>query len=216
MVRMAFSGSTALYDTFRYLISECDVEWERVTAFQVDEFIGLARNSSRLYQAYLDEYLFSKVRLGRVFRINAHAPNVPDECRRYGDLVSAAPIDILFLEVGENGHLASNDPATADFGDPEFVKVSKLDGISRRQQVNDGRFEKLRAVPRFAYTLTIPALFAASHILACAPGIRKAEAVRCTLIDPVSEACPSTVLTRHEDATLFLDNDSASLVDFVD
>jgi glucosamine-6-phosphate deaminase len=133
-------------------------------------------------------------------------------CLAYEDRLLAEPPDIVCAGIGENGHLAFNDPPVADFLDPVLVKVVRLDGPCRAQQVNDGCFERLADVPTHGYTLTIPALMRAPVVSVIVPGPRKANAVLTTLQGPITEACPATALRRHPGAKLYLDADSARLV----
>lgn len=134
------------------------------------------------------------------------------ECERYARLLNKHPLDIASIGIGENGHMAFNDPAVADFNDPLTVKIVDLDPASRQQQVNDGCFQELKRVPKRAMTLTIPAIFAARFIYCIVPAPSKAEAVRKTLSGPISTACPASILRSHKHAILFLDPHSASRV----
>jgi glucosamine-6-phosphate deaminase len=134
------------------------------------------------------------------------------ECERYTQLLSAEPIDLCLLGIGENGHLAFNDPPVADFSDRHVLKLVKLDEASRRQQVGEGHFPSLDAVPQFAYTLTLPALCAARRMICIVPERRKAEAVRDALRGPLTTACPASLLRQQPHCVLFLDSDSASLL----
>ncbi len=133
-------------------------------------------------------------------------------CLAYEDLLLAEPTDIVCAGIGENGHLAFNDPPVADFLDPVQVKVVRLDQPCRAQQFHDGCFDRVEDVPTHAYTLTIPALLAAPHVSVVVPGPRKANAVLTTLRGPINEACPATVLRRHPGTTLYLDREAARLV----
>ena len=130
------------------------------------------------------------------------------ECDRYGGLLAAQPIDLCCLGIGENGHVAFNDPPVADFEDDRLMKLVKLDEACRRQQVGEGAFPSLGAVPEYAYTLTVPALCGARRMICVVPERRKAVAVRDTLTGPISTACPASVLRRQNHAVLFLDRDS--------
>ena len=134
------------------------------------------------------------------------------ECERYAGLLKSHPLDIACNGIGENGHLAFNDPPFADFEDPLIVRIVELDLVSRQQQVHDGCFKSLQEVPQKAITLTIPAILSAKFIYCMAPAHSKAEAVKRTLQDSVSTDCPATILRKHENAILFLDQDSAKLV----
>jgi len=215
-IRMVFAAAPSQDETLARLTASGNIEWDRITAFQMDEYIGLPKEAPQLFQKYLDLHLFSKVPFGKVHLIGYETNNVLEECKRYAGLISSAPIDIICMGIGENGHIAFNDPGVADFEDREVVKIAKLDGVCRRQQVNDGCFHDVRSVPKYAYTLTVPTLFSARHLFVSVPGIRKSEAVRRTLTDVISVKCPSTILRRHQDATLFVDQESNSLMDSED
>jgi glucosamine-6-phosphate deaminase len=147
-----------------------------------------------------------------VHLINGQAADPQQECERYGALLSQRPIDLVCLGIGENGHLAFNDPPVADFSDPALVKVVELDEMCRLQQVHDGAFRSVEEVPRSALTLTIPALMSAGCLSAAVPGPAKAEAVRNALEGPLETRCPASILRTHPNAALFLDTASASLL----
>ncbi len=188
------------------------IAWDRTTAFHLDEYIGLPEDASQNFGHFLRVKLFEKVHPGHVHYLNGMAEDPEAECKRYAALLREHPLDIACIGIGENGHLAFNDPPVADFRDPRLVKVVDLDPVSRRQQVNDGCFDDLEKVPRKAMTVTIPAIFSSKSIFCMVPGPTKADAVRKTLEDPSSPACPATILRKHRDATLFLDNDSAKWI----
>ena len=183
------------------------IDWRRVNAFHMDEYIGLINGEG--FGNFLRERLFSRIALGNVYYLNGSAADLSEECRRYSDLLEAHPTDIVALGIGENTHLAFNDPHVARFDDPVLVKIVDLDEDCRRQQVNDGCFATIGEVPTHALTLTVPALMAAAYVVAIVPGIRKSEAVRHTLNSEISEGHPSTILRRHPNAVLFLDRESA-------
>ncbi len=197
------------------LVADKAIDWARVVAFHMDEYLGIGPDHPSSFRRYLQEHLFRLVGLE-----NARLRLLPGEetdrplqtCLTYEDRLLAEPPDIVCAGIGENGHLAFNDPPVADFLDPVLVKVVRLDGPCRNQQVNDGCFERLADVPTHAYTLTIPALLRAQIVSVVVPGPRKANAVLTTLQGPISEACPSTALRRHAGAKLYLDADSARLV----
>ena len=167
------------------------------------------------FRRYLQEHLFRLVGLGpdRLRLIPGEQADRPlRTCLDYEDLLHAEPTDIVCAGIGENGHLAFNDPPVADFLDPVLVKVVRLDAACRSQQLNDGCFERIEDVPTHAYTLTIPALLRAPVVSVIVPGPRKANAVLNTLRGPIGEACPATALRRHPGARLYLDRDAARLV----
>jgi glucosamine-6-phosphate deaminase len=186
------------------------VDWSRVTVFHMDEYAGLAAGHPASFRRYLHTHFLSQIRVACFHGIAGEAADVAAECRRYAALLNEAPRDLVCLGIGENGHLAFNDPPVADFADPERVKVVELDEACRRQQVNDGCFGSFDEVPRRALTLTIPTLLGARRLVATVPGVRKAAAVRAALRGPVSTGCPASALRTHAAATLHLDPPAAS------
>jgi len=191
------------------------VDWFRLVGFHMDEYLGLAASHPASFRRYLREHLFDRVGLAgdRLRLIPGEDVKRPlATCLLYETILNASPADIVCAGIGENGHLAFNDPPVADFRDPVKVKIVRLDDACRAQQVNDGCFASIDEVPAHAFTLTIPALLAAPVVSLCVPGPRKAEAVRATLRDPIGEACPATALRRHPGAVLHLDRDSAARV----
>ena len=187
------------------------IDWSKVTAFHMDEYVGFSGSVEESFRHYLRTHLLGQLPTPpRFHEIRGEAPVLAEECARYTAVLAEAPIDLVCLGIGENGHLAFNDPPVAAFDDPQWVKVVALDESCRQQQVNDGCFPTLDAVPQRALTLTIPALVSARHISACVPSARKAAAVRATLLDPISTACPASILRTHPHAVLYLDSDSAA------
>lgn len=183
--------------------------WRRVEVFHMDEYVGLTAKHPQSFRHYLQTHFLDHVEVAAFHPLRAEAKDIAAEARRYDATLAAAPIDVISLGIGENGHLAFNDPPVADFADPVRVKVVELDPVCRQQQVNDGCFPTVDAVPRHALTLTLP-VFASAGLLACiVPTARKAPAVRATLLDPISSACPATLLRRHPRAHLFLDKAAA-------
>jgi glucosamine-6-phosphate deaminase len=192
-----------------------EIDWSRVVAFHMDEYLGIDADHPASFRRYLQEHLFRLVGLGqdRLRLIPGEQTDRPlQTCLAYEDLLRANPTDIVCAGIGENGHLAFNDPPVADFLDPVLVKVVRLDAPCRNQQLNDGCFERLEDIPTHAYTLTIPALLRAPVVSVVVPGPRKANAVLTTLRGPISESCPATALRRHAGARLYLDRESARLV----
>ena len=178
----------------------------------MDEYVGLPADHPATFRAYQREHVLSQIQPAAFHGIRGEASDSVEECARYSELLREAPIDLVCLGIGENGHLAFNDPPVADFDDPSCVKPVELDALCRQQQVNDGCFPTLSAVPTTALTLTIPALLSSRAIVGVVPGPRKAEAVRNTLIGPISTACPASILRKHSNAALYLDRDSAALL----
>ena len=206
-IRMIFAAAPSQNEFLETLAAEPGIDWSRVTAFHMDEYIGLAPGAPQRFGHFLQEGLFKLVKPGEVHLIDSSG-DPDEECRRYGELVQAEPIDIVCMGIGENGHIAFNDPPVADFSDPVPMKSVELDDICRQQQVNDGCFASFDQVPTHALTLTIPALMSGVRLFCMVPGSTKRQAVQATLEDEISPACPSTVLRRHPDCTLYTDKDA--------
>lgn len=187
------------------------VPWEKVTVFHMDEYVGLEASHPASFRRFQSDHVLSLIKPAAFHGICGESRDPIAETERYAALLNVAPIDVVCAGIGENGHLAFNDPP-ADLQDPKRVKIVTLDEACRRQQVNDGCFERIEAVPSTAITLTVPALLAGGELFVVVPGIRKAEAVKNTLTLPVSGACPATALRTHPRASLFIDPDSACLL----
>ncbi|RZJ88243.1 MAG: glucosamine-6-phosphate deaminase, partial [Chryseobacterium sp.] len=177
-----------------------------------DEYIGLAADAPQGFGNFLRHRLFDKFNFKSVNYLNGNADDISAECERYTTLLTQNKVDIVCMGIGENGHLAFNDPPVADFEDKDTVKVVKLDEVCRQQQVNDGCFATLDEVPRRALTLTIPALLSAIYINCVVPGPTKAIAVANTLNSQISTENPATILRKHVKTVLFLDGDSSKLL----
>lgn len=189
-----------------------DIEWKRINAFHMDEYIGLDADAPQAFGNFLKERIFSNLPFKSINYLNGNAADVNDECARYQNLLTQYPPDIVCLGIGENGHLAFNDPPVADFNDPKLIKQVELDMACRQQQVNDGCFNSLEEVPTHALTLTIPTLLSAGYLSVVVPGAAKAQAVYNTLNAGVNELNPATILRRHRDAVLYLDKASSTLI----
>ena len=207
-INMIFAAAPSQNEFLKGLLR---ADLSRVNAFHMDEYVGLPHTAPQRFAAFLTEALFGRVKMKSVNLLSSEA-DAEAECARYAALLAAHPCDIMCMGVGENGHIAFNDPHVADFSDPKAVKVVDLDEVCRMQQVHDGCFAKLEDVPRRAMTLTIPTLVAPSTIFCVVPARTKANAVRAMLEGPVSEACPASILRTRPGATLWLDADSASLL----
>ncbi len=186
------------------------VPWHLVTAFHLDEYVGLPVSHRASFRAYLRNRFVSKVpRLQQFHEIDGEAdPSV--ECRRLGRLIDMRRIDVLFAGIGENGHLAFNDPP-GDFETRDAYIVVNLDEACRMQQVGEGWFDSVRDVPRQAISMSISRIMDAACIVASVPDLRKAQAVKQTIEGPIGPECPASILRRHRDCRLLLDRDSASL-----
>ena len=187
-----------------------DVDWSRVNAFHMDEYVGLPDEAPQRFGNFLKEIIFSHLPFRSVHYINGNTANVNAECDRYAALLRQFPADIVLLGIGENGHLAFNDPPVADFSDPLLVKIVELDDDCRTQQVNDGCFASFEDVPTHAITLTIPALLQGKSLYASVPGRTKIQAVYNTMNQVIASKYPSTILRTHPNASLYLDEISAS------
>lgn len=186
-----------------------ELEWQRVNAFHMDEYVALDDNAPQRFGNFLKERLFARVPFHTVYYMDGNAP-AETECKRYTGLLEQHPPDITCMGIGENTHIAFNDPYVADYNDPHRVKQIALDQASRQQQVNDGCFSTLEQVPAHALTLTVPALLQAPYVYCMVPGTNKAPAVYHTLHEAITDAHPSTFLRTHPRAVLFLDKDSAA------
>jgi glucosamine-6-phosphate deaminase len=213
-VNMIFAAAPSQNEFLEALIGRTDVDWKHINAFHMDEYIGLPVGHSALFSSFLKKQLFEQLPFHTVNYINGSAVDVKSECERYADLLLKYPPDIVCMGIGENGHIAFNDPPVADFNDLMMVKVVELDAECRQQQVNDGCFPGLDKVPTHALTLTIPALMGGKYIFCIVPGKNKAKAVYNTLNYEINEHCPASVLRRHPQAVLFLDNESSSLLKY--
>jgi glucosamine-6-phosphate deaminase len=191
---------------------EMDVEWGKINAFHMDEYVGLDKDAPQGFGNFLKDRLFSKVGLRETHYMNGNAGDPEQECLRYAGLLEKYPTDIVCLGIGENTHLAFNDPHVAFFDDPKVVKVVDLDQACRQQQINDGCFATLEDVPVYALTITIPALVKSTFAYAIAPGPAKADAIYHTVNSDISPTYPSTILRRHPNAILFIDNNSAKKI----
>jgi glucosamine-6-phosphate deaminase len=188
------------------------IDWSRVTGFHMDEYVGLPATHPASFQRYMRERIAAKLPFGAFHYVEGAAADPDAEAARYARLLEEHPVDLCCLGIGENGHLAFNDPPVADFADPLLVKVVELDDRCKLQQVGEGHFATIADVPPRAITVTVPGLLRARHTLAIVPEARKAEPVRAALEGPVTTACPASILRRQPQSTLCLDRDSASLL----
>ena len=189
-----------------------NIDWSRVTGFHMDEYVGLPPTHPASFQRYMRERVAAHLPFGAFHYLDGSARDPEREAARYARLLEKHPIDLCCLGIGENGHLAFNDPPVADFDDPLVVKVVELDDRCKLQQVGEGHFATFADVPPRAITVTVPGLLRAGHAMAIVPEVRKAEPVRAALEGPLGTECPASILRRQSHATLFLDPDSASLL----
>ncbi len=188
------------------------IRWSAVNIFHLDEYIGLSLEHPASFLFYLKKNFLSFVNIYAFFPIPGQSQNIEYACKGYEYLLKAHPIDVVFIGIGENGHLAFNEPSIANFDDPTWVKIVKLDENSRQQQVGEGYFKSVKDVPTHAISVTITGMLASKKILCIVPEKRKAEAIYKTLNNPINVSCPATILQVTENATLFLDLDSASQI----
>lgn len=207
-----FASGNSQRDFLDLLTTDPTVAWSHVVGFHMDEYLGIDAAHPASFRRYMREHIVGVAHPAEFHEICGDAPDAPVECERYAELLRSDPLDLCCLGIGENGHLAFNDPAVADFDDPADVKVVDLDHACRRQQVGEGHFADIDAVPRRAITVTIPALLRAREVLAIVPEARKAEPVRRALSGPVDAACPASILRTRPNVTLYLDADSSALV----
>lgn len=195
------------------LVARPDVDWSRIEVFHMDEYVGISNSHPASFRRWLRSRVVDLVHPRAVHYLAGEAADVEAECKRYAELLRAAPIDLCFVGFGENGHIAFNDPPSADFADPLTVKRVRLDEGCRRQQVGEGHFPDLAAVPAEAITLTCPALMAANALICCVPDRRKAKTVRRALEGTIAPECPASLVRTHPHARLYLDAESASLLE---
>lgn len=204
-----FAAAPSQNEVLAGLAASRKIDWSKVHAFHMDEYVGICPDAPQGFANFLRRALFEKVPMGSVEYLDCTA-EPEQETGRYAALLARYPADLVVMGIGENGHIAFNDPHVADFQDPLAVKTVELDEKCRLQQVHDGCFRDLDAVPTHAMTLTIPTLCRPARVFCIVPAKTKAQAVYTTLNGPISETCPASILRRHPNATLYLDPDSAS------
>lgn len=207
---MIFAAAPSQNEVLAALAADKTVDFARINAFHMDEYCGLAPSSPQGFGNFLRAAIFEKAPFRSVHYLNGNAADIPAECARYGALLEAFPTDIVCLGIGENGHIAFNDPPVANFRDPVLCKQVALDPVCRAQQVHDGCFSALEQVPTHALTLTVPALCRGKEMFCVVPAATKANAVYATVRGSFGEHCPATVLREHPAAILYLDADSAA------
>ena len=201
-IRMVFAAAPSQNEFLEALTLEKGIAWERVEAFHMDEYIGLAIGANQRFSTFLNRAVFDVVHPGKIHLLMPENDDPEKECDRYAKLLEGG-IDIVCLGIGENGHIAFNDPPVADFHDPKNVKIVKLDQVCRQQQVHDGCFDRIENVPSHAVTLTIPALMSGNHLFAVVPGESKREALNRALTGKITEECPASILRTHKDCRLY-------------
>ncbi|MDO4585786.1 MAG: 6-phosphogluconolactonase [Planctomycetia bacterium] len=211
--RVLFAAAPSQNDFLKSLRESSGIDWSKVTALHMDEYIGLDKNAPQKFSHYLHTHLFQKKPFANVYYIDDGSLSSPEKMiERYEKILTEAPLDLVCMGIGENGHIAFNDPEVADFNDDKAVKIVDLDETCRQQQVNDGCFATFEDVPRQAITLTIPTLFSAKQIICVVPGTRKRQAVCRSLLNPISPDCPASILRKHSHAVLYVDTDSCDIL----
>ncbi|MGI6326139.1 MAG: glucosamine-6-phosphate deaminase [Saccharofermentanales bacterium] len=209
-INIIFAAAPSQQEFLASLINHQEIPWNRINAFHMDEYIGLDKEAPQGFGNFLKASIFEQVNLKSVNYLNSSTFDSHAECDRYAELLIEYPTDIVCMGIGENGHIAFNDPHVAIFDDSKLVKVVELDNACRQQQVNDGCFSNIDQVPTHAMTLTIPALMSGANVFCIVPGKTKTDAVFRTLTGEISEECPASILRKKKDAILYVDSDSAS------
>lgn len=211
-INIVFAAAPSQNDFLASLSGHTEIDWSRVNAFHMDEYIGLSKEAPQGFGNFLKNAIFEHLPFRNVFYLHSDDLSAKENCERYENLLKEYPTDIVFMGIGENGHIAFNDPHVASFTDLRRVKIVDLDIECRQQQVNDGCFSSLDAVPTHAMTLTIPSLMCARYIFCIVPTEKKAMAVKTTIEGVIEEKCPATILRKHCSSTLYIDKPSASLL----
>ncbi len=211
--RIMLATGNAQIKFLENLIALGGIDWSKITFFHLDEYLGIDPNHSASFHRYLCDRVEKLVNPGAFHYIKGDVLEPLEECDRYAQLLAEQPIDLCCLGLGENGHIAFNDPAVANFDDPRTIKLIKLDQVSCQQLVKQGHFPNLESVPQYAFTITIPAICQAKKIICLAPEKRKAAIVKSMLETEISTKIPASILRKCDQATLFLDLDSAGLLE---
>jgi glucosamine-6-phosphate deaminase len=209
-IGVIFATGASQLDTLDALTSMDDLPWGKIVGFHMDEYVGLPIEHQASFRGYLRKRLTNKVQMKHFFEVDGNASDLEEYCQFYAQKLYEASPQLCLLGIGENGHLAFNDPGVANFADPVDVKVVDLDSMCQEQQVAEEWFRSLDEVPRQAITLTIPALLRVPHLVLSVPGIRKAKIMQRVIHEEISTRWPGTILRNHPDATVYLDPDSAT------
>lgn len=213
VVNMVFAPAASHYAVFKYLFKIEGIEWNRVNGFHLDEYIGLSEDSPERIANFAKVHIFSKAAFKNTYCMRSNVSDPEAECERYAELLKEHPLDIGVIGIGQNGHLAYNEPGVADFNDPKLVKVIEIDSKSINQAAEkDGIFASEDSVPRMAMTMTIPAIMSVPQLFVAVPRSHKQQAIKDTIESEISEKCPATILRTHDNAKLFLDMESAALL----
>ncbi|MDY0095268.1 MAG: glucosamine-6-phosphate deaminase [Candidatus Vecturithrix sp.] len=212
MANIILATGTSQFETLRYLVNLPGIDWSKVTAFHLDEYLGIAETHPASFRKYLKERFAAHVpTLKKFYFVDGEAQNPQEECERLGQLIQIHPIDVAFIGIGENGHLAFNDPP-ADFETEQPFLVVTLDEACRKQQFGEGWFPSLDDVPRQAISMSISQILRSQRLCVSVPHERKAQAVKCAIEGELSNLCPASILRTHSECKIFLDPESASLL----
>lgn len=209
---VVFAAAPSQNEFLAQLRSDSSIDWRSVTAFHMDEYAGIPASHPASFRRFLRERLMDHVPLAAFHELAGDAPDLEAEADRYQRLLAAQPPVLVALGIGENGHLAFIDPGECDFHDTRDVRIVHLDDICRQQQVHDGTFQRVEDVPRRALSLTVPFFLRIPHAVVTVPGAAKRQAVRDALEGPIDPSCPASALRLHPGAALFLDCESAALL----
>jgi glucosamine-6-phosphate deaminase len=209
--RLILATGASQFEMVAGLVAQPGIQWEQITAFHLDEYAGLPASHPASFRRYLRGRFADLLPLKEFHYVQGDAPDLHAECRRLGALIAAAPVDVACVGIGENGHLAFNDPP-ADFDTHEPYILVDLDAACRQQQVGEGWFASLEDVPRQAISMSIYQIMLARQIVCTVPDARKAQAVRGCAAGPVTPHCPSSILQCHPSCDLFLNHAAAALL----
>lgn len=209
-IGVVFATGASQLDTLRAIVAGSLLPWNKIDGFHLDEYVGLDENHPASFRRYLRERLTEQVAMRSFREIDGGTSDPEALCRDYAEALAKADPQLCLLGIGENGHLAFNDPQEADFHDPRAMKVVTLDRECREQQSAEGWFRSLSEVPERALTVTIPTMLRIPRLIVTVPGTRKAHIVYRSLSEPISTRCPATILRTHPNATLYLDRESAA------
>ncbi len=211
-VNIVFAAAPSQNEFLHFLCTEPGIEWGRINAFHMDEYIGLSADCKQSFVHYLTSHVTEKVSLRSFNPIRGNVTDAEAECQRYEKLILKNPIDVVCLGIGENGHIAFNDPHEAYVFDEKLVKTVSLDEKCRRQQVNDKCFDRIEQVPQTAITLTVPALMRGKYLFCTVPSALKAEAVESVVCGEIGNRCPATMMRLHKNVKLYCDRASAAYI----
>jgi glucosamine-6-phosphate deaminase len=199
------------YPLLEFLIKK-EIDWTKITIFHLDEYIGISDQHPASFRKFLKNHVADKVNPKDVHYLKGDADDIEAEIKRYKKLLKDNPVDVACIGIGENGHIAFNDPSVADFSDPEYLKVVEMDEACRMQQVGEGWFPTINHVPVKAVTLTVSAIMDCKVLCCTVPDERKSEAVYKTLNGKIDTSCPASILRKHNNAVLFLDSFAAKKI----